>query len=52
MTAVLLDIEGAFNHTSEESICKGSREHDAEQQEGGGGMEETREVWVGKGCPR
>ena len=25
---VLFDIEGAFNHTSVESICQGAREHE------------------------
>ena len=54
---VLLDIEGAFNHTSVESICQGTREHQVSntverwmrrlQQEGGGGMEKAQTKSLG-----
>ena len=62
---VLLDIEGAFNHTSVESICQGAREHEVPDT-----VERwlrrllkcrrvvaewklhRRQVWVGKGCPQ
>ena len=62
---VLLDIEGAFNHTSVESIWQGAREHDVFDTlerwmrrllnsrsvvvEWKG---QRLEVWYGKGCPQ
>ena len=60
-----LDIEGAFNHTSVESICQSAREHEVpdtverlmrrllvSRRVMAEWKQLRREVWVGKGCPQ